>query len=155
MCAGFCPARGEVFAFGEFELDAESYELRRAGVALRLENIPFQLLQLLVERTGEIVSRKEIAEKLWGEGVFVDVEQGINTAIRKIRLVLQDRFEQPRYIQTQVGRGYRFLPPRRAIESKSPLAVTSSPPSDSVITITTEELGQAILCAADIPGSIK
>ena len=85
----------------------------------------------------------------------MDVEQGINTAIRKIRLVLQDRFEQPRYIQTQVGRGYRFLPPRRATESNSPLAVTSSPPSDSVITITTEELGQAILCAADIPDPIK
>jgi DNA-binding winged helix-turn-helix (wHTH) protein len=155
MCAGFCPAPGGVFVFGEFELDAESYQLRRLGVALKLENVPFQLLLLLVERTGKIVSRKEIAERLWGQGVFVDVEQGINTAIRKIRLVLQDRFEQPRYIQTQVGRGYRFLPPRSATESNSPLAVTSSHPSESVITITTEELGQAILCAADIPGPIK
>jgi DNA-binding winged helix-turn-helix (wHTH) protein len=156
MCAGFCPAVGGVFVFGEFEIDAASYQLRRRGVTLRLENVPFQLLLLLLERTGKIVSRKEIAERLWGQGVFVDVEQGINTAIRKIRLALQDSFEQPRYIQTQVGRGYRFLPtPRRATEPNSPVAVTSSQPSESVITITAEELGQAILCAADIPGPIK
>jgi DNA-binding winged helix-turn-helix (wHTH) protein len=153
MCADFCPAPGGVFVFGEFELDAESYQLRSRGIALRLENVPLQLLLLLVERTGKIVSRKEIAERLWGQGVFVDVEQGINTAIRKIRLVLQDRFEQPRYIQTQVGRGYRFLPPHRATESNSPVALTSSQRSE--ITITTEELGQAILCAADIPGPVK
>jgi DNA-binding winged helix-turn-helix (wHTH) protein len=155
MCAGFCPAPGGVFVFGEFELDAETYQLRRRGVALKLENVPFRLLLLLVQKAGQVVSRKEIAESLWGEGFFLDVEQGINTAICKIRLVLQDRFEQPRHIQTQVGRGYRFLPPRRATESNNPLRVTTSQLSESVITITAEELGQAILCAADIPRPIK
>jgi DNA-binding winged helix-turn-helix (wHTH) protein len=150
MSAGFCPATAGVFVFGEFELDAGSYQLRRRGVALRLENVPLQLLLLLVEKTGQVVSRKEIAGRLWGEGVFVDVEQGINTAIRKIRLVLQDRVEQPRHIQTLVGRGYRFLPPPRADEANSPIAVTSDQPSEYV-TITAEELGQAILCAAGIP----
>jgi DNA-binding winged helix-turn-helix (wHTH) protein len=79
------------------------------GVALKLENVPLQLLLLLVEKTGQVVSRKEIAERLWGKGVFVDVEQGINTAIRKIRLVLEDHVEQPRYVQTLVGKGHLLL----------------------------------------------
>jgi DNA-binding winged helix-turn-helix (wHTH) protein len=90
MSVGFVPATAGVFVFDEFELDAQRYQLRRRGVEMKLENVPFQLLLLLVEKTGKVVSRKEIAERLWGEGVFVDVEQGINTAIRKIRLVLQD-----------------------------------------------------------------
>jgi DNA-binding winged helix-turn-helix (wHTH) protein len=154
MCAGFRPASGGVFVFGEFELDAETYQLRRRGVALRLENVPLQLLLLLVEKTGQVVSRKEIAERLWGEGVFVDVEQGINTAIRKIRLVLQDRVEQPLHVQTLVGKGYRFLPPPRGNETNSTIAVTGSQPSNGG-TFTAEELGQAILCAADISTAIK
>src|SRR5438105_13162327 len=110
MSGGSFSAQVGVFVFGEFELDAQCYQLRRRGVAIRLENVTLQLLLLLVEKTGQVVSRKEIAERLWGEGVFVDVEQGINTAIRKIRLVLQDRVEQPLHVQTLVGKGYRFLP---------------------------------------------
>jgi DNA-binding winged helix-turn-helix (wHTH) protein len=98
LSAGSSSAQAAVFVFGEFELDAQCYQLRRRGVAVKLENAPLQLLLLLVEKTGQVVSRKEIAERLWGEGVFVDVEQGINTAIRKIRLVLQDPVEQPRHL---------------------------------------------------------
>ena len=154
MSAGSLSARVGVFVFGEFELDGQCYQLRRRGVAMRLENLPMQLLLLLVEKTGQLVGRKEIAERLWGEGVFVDVEQGINTAIRKIRFVLQDEVEQPRHIQTLVGKGYRFLPPPRVNETVSTIAVTSSKPSKSV-TFTAEELGQAILCAADVPSMIE
>jgi DNA-binding winged helix-turn-helix (wHTH) protein len=150
MSAGFSSAPAGVFVFGEFELDAGCYQLRRQGVALRLENVPLQLLLLLVEKTGQVVSRKEIAERLWGEGVFVDIEQGINTAIRKIRLVLQDDVEQPRHVQTLVGKGYRFLPPPRGNEANSTIAVTTSQPSKGV-TFTAEELGHAILGAADLP----
>src|SRR4029077_20384382 len=152
MSAGSFLAPAGVFVFGEFELDAKCYRLRRRGVALKLENVPLQLLLLLVEKTGQVVSRKEIAERLWGNGVFVDVEQGINTAIRKIRLVLQDHVEQPRYVQTLVGKGYRFMPPPRQNETVSTIAVTSSQPSKSV-TFTAEELGQAIRGAADIPAT--
>jgi len=143
-----------LFRFGDFELDAESYQLRRRGVTLRLENLPLQLLLLLVERTGQVVSRVEIAKRLWGDDVFVDVEQGINTAIRKIRFVLQDDAEQPRHVQTLVGKGYRFLPPPRENETNSTSAVTNSQPSKSV-TFTAEELGQAILGAANVPTTIK
>lgn len=139
--------------FGEFELDAKCYRLRRRGVALKLENVPLQLLLLLVEKTGQVVSRKEIAERLWGKAVFVDVEQGINTAIRKIRLVLQDHVEQPRYVQTLVGKGYLFLPDP-VNERVGTIVATSTQPSNSV-TFTAEELGQAILGAADIPTTVK
>lgn len=78
---------------------------------LRLEKRPMELLILLLEREGELVSRNEIAERLWGKDVFVDVEHGINTAIRKVRLALKDDSEQPRFVETVVGKGYRFAAP--------------------------------------------
>lgn len=78
---------------------------------LRLEKIPMELLILLAEKKGQLVSREEIAEKLWGKDVFLDTEQGINTAIRKIRQALRDDPEQSLYIQTVVGKGYRFIGP--------------------------------------------
>ena len=99
------------YRFDEFELDFERYQLQRSGHPVKLENIPLQLLMLLAERRGQIVTREEIIEKLWGKNVFLDAEQGINTAIRKIRLVLRDHPEEPRYIQTVVGKGYRFVAP--------------------------------------------
>jgi len=78
---------------------------------LRLEKIPMELLILLAEKKDQLVSREEITEKLWGKDVFLDTEQGINTAIRKIRQALRDDPEQSRYIQTVVGKGYRFIGP--------------------------------------------
>ena len=93
----------------DLELDLSRYELRRGKSMLRLEKIPMELLILLVERREQLVSREEIIEKLWGRDVFLDTEQGINTAIRKIRQALRDDPEQPRYLQTVVGKGYRFV----------------------------------------------
>ena len=93
--------------FEEFELDFGRYQLYRNGQAVRLEGLPLQLLMLLIENQRRLVTRDEIAENLWGKGIFVDVEQGINTAIRKIRMALQDDFVHPRCVQTVVGKGYR------------------------------------------------
>lgn len=98
------------FQFADFELDLTRYELRRAGSPVKLEKIPMELLILLIRRNGELVSREEIIEELWGKDVFVDTDQGINTAIRKIRQALHDDPEEPHFVQTVVGRGYRFLP---------------------------------------------
>ena len=97
------------YKFGEFELDCARYELRRNGQALKLERIPLDLLILLAEKDGYVVSRQEIIERLWGADVFVDTEHGINTAVRKIRLALRDDPEQPRFVQTVTGKGYRFV----------------------------------------------
>lgn len=98
-----------IYKFGEFELDSARFELRRDGKVQKLERIPLELLILLAERNGEVVSRQQIVERLWGEDVFVDTEHGINTAIRKIRAALRDDAERCRYIQTVSGKGYRFI----------------------------------------------
>jgi TolB-like protein/DNA-binding winged helix-turn-helix (wHTH) protein len=100
--------------FAEFQLDCASFELRRQGRAqkserISLERIPMELLILLLERQGSVVTRQEIADRLWGKDVFVDTEHGINTAIRKIRQALKDNPEQPRFILTVTGKGYRFV----------------------------------------------
>ena len=94
--------------FGDYTLDQSGYRLQRGDRRVRLEKIPMDLLILLARRQGELVSREEIAERLWGKDVFVDVEHGINTAIRKIRRALRDDPEKPRFIETVMGRGYRF-----------------------------------------------
>lgn len=98
------------YEFGQFRLTPEIYELTRAGRPIRLEKIPFDLLVLLVEHRHELVSRDVIIAALWGNGGFQDFDQSLNTAIRKVRLALRDSAEEPRFIKTIVGRGYRFLP---------------------------------------------
>jgi DNA-binding winged helix-turn-helix (wHTH) protein/predicted Zn-dependent protease len=106
------PALSEDFIrFEDFELDPRAYQLRRSGRTLKLERIPMEVLLLLVERRGQLVRREEIIEKLWGKDVFLDTDNAINTAIRKIRQVLKDDPEQPRFVQTVTGKGYRFIAP--------------------------------------------
>jgi TolB-like protein/DNA-binding winged helix-turn-helix (wHTH) protein len=95
--------------FGDFELDVAGYELRRSGRAVKLERIPMELLLLLVDRRGQLVTRDEILEKLWGKDTFLDVDNSINTAIAKIRVVLKDDPENPAFIKTVSGKGYRFI----------------------------------------------
>jgi TolB-like protein/DNA-binding winged helix-turn-helix (wHTH) protein/Flp pilus assembly protein TadD len=116
----------EMFRFGDFELDAAAYELRRNGRAVRLERQPMDLLLLLVERRTALVSRAEIVERLWGKDVFVDVETGVNTAIRKIRQALRDSPETPAFVETVPGRGYRFIASVEVVR-KSP--ASSVPPA--------------------------
>src|SRR5215471_3064056 len=99
----------EKVSFGQFELDFSRYQLFRAGKPVRLEGLPLRLLMYLVERQGELVTREQIADTLWGKDVFVDIEMGINTAIRKVRMALEDDSAQPQYLQTVVGHGYRFV----------------------------------------------
>ena len=101
----------ETFRFDDFELDRGAFELRRAGHVVRLERIPLELLFLFVERNGELVTREEILERIWGKDVFVDADNAINTAVRKIRLALKDAPEAPRFLHTVPAKGYRFIPP--------------------------------------------
>jgi len=132
-----------VVRFGEFTLDFGCFQLFCGDSAVKLEGRPLQLLMLLVERAGQLVTREEIADALWGRDVFVDVEQGINTAIRKVRIALGDRGNPPRYLQTVVGRGYRFV-------RCDLLQVSSLPFLPVAETFTAEQLGQAIRCAAGL-----
>ena len=93
----------------DLELDPAAYQLRRAGRPLKLERIPLDILLLLAERPGQLVTREQIAERIWGKDAFLDVDNSLNGAIRKIRHALEDDPDQPRFIQTVTGRGYRFV----------------------------------------------
>ncbi len=95
--------------FGKFELKISSYELTRAGLPVKLERIPMELLLLLVEKRGELVSREMIVQRLWGQDVFLETEHSINTAINKLRAVLKDHPREPIFVQTVIGKGYRFI----------------------------------------------
>src|SRR5881394_1317712 len=117
-----CPMGSPTLKFHGFELDLAGYELRRRGRAIKLERIPMELLRLLAERKGELVTRDEIIEKLWGKDIFLDVDSSINTAIRKLRRVLHDEPEHPRFIQTLTGKGYRFVAPISADAVAEPAA---------------------------------
>jgi eukaryotic-like serine/threonine-protein kinase len=102
----------QAIEFGEdFELDPLAYQLRRSGNVLKLEPTPMEILLFLIEQRGELVSREKIAQRVWGKDVFVDTDNSINGAIRKIRQVLNDDPEAPRFIQTVTGKGYRFVAP--------------------------------------------
>jgi serine/threonine protein kinase/Tol biopolymer transport system component len=95
----------------DLELDWRAYELRRSGQPIRLSRIPMELLFLLVERRGELVTRDEIVARIWGKDVFLDTDNSINAAVRKLRQVLDDDPEHPRYLQTVTRMGYRFIAP--------------------------------------------
>jgi DNA-binding winged helix-turn-helix (wHTH) protein len=95
----------------EVELDLARYELRRGGRVERLEKLPMELLTFLAERRGQLVTRAEILARLWGKDVFVDADAAINTAVRKVRRALGDDPDTPRFLETVVGKGYRFVGP--------------------------------------------
>jgi len=95
--------------FGVFELDLRAGELRKHGMRVRLQEQPFQILAMLLERPGEVVTREELQKKLWPADTFVDFDHGLNKAISKIREALGDSAESPRFVETVARRGYRFL----------------------------------------------
>jgi Tol biopolymer transport system component/DNA-binding winged helix-turn-helix (wHTH) protein len=97
--------------FGVFELDLKAGELRKQGVKIRLQEQPFQILAMLLERPGEIVTREEIQQKLWPADTFVDFEHGINAAVKRLREALDDSADNPRCVETLARRGYRFIAP--------------------------------------------
>src|SRR6201987_5772465 len=97
--------------FRDYALDPDGFDLRRAGHRVRLERKPMELLILLAENQGHLVKRDEIIEKIWGKDFFFDAENGINNAIRKIRSALNDNAEHPLFVETALGKGYRFIDP--------------------------------------------
>ena len=100
-----------VARFGVFELDLNAGELRKSGVRLRLQGQPIQVLTLLLERAGDVVTREELREKLWAADTFVDFDHSLNTAINKVREALGDSASSPRFVETLARRGYRFIAP--------------------------------------------
>ena len=132
--------------FAEFELDFGRFQLYRNGQPVRLEGLPLQLLMFLIDNPGQLVTREQIADALWGKDVFVDIEQGINTAIRKVRMALDDDSAQPQYLQTVVGRGYRFVAPTQVHADAAGTVVETG----NGFMVPAEELGRAIMAAAGL-----
>ena len=120
---GRCRAQARIARFGPFEADLRTGELRRAGKTVELQELPFRILAALVERPGELVTREELRAVGWPGDVFVDFEHGLNKAVSKIRMALVDRQDQPRYVATLAGRGYRFVAEVELVEPKEPAGV--------------------------------
>lgn len=97
------------FRFGAFELDVRSRELRSAGGPVRLQDQPFEILRLMLERPGDVVTREELRRRLWPEGTYVDFEHSLNAAVKRLRAALGDDADNPRYVETLPRRGYRFV----------------------------------------------
>ena len=112
------PVAPRRYRFGAYEADAATGELRRQGIRLRLNAQPFQVLCLLLDRPGELLTRDEIAHTLWPNGVYVDAEHGVNSAVNRIREALGDSASSPRFIETLARRGYRFVAPVQRIDAQ-------------------------------------
>jgi TolB-like protein/DNA-binding winged helix-turn-helix (wHTH) protein/Tfp pilus assembly protein PilF len=131
---------GQLQRFDGFEVDPRSRELRRNGIRVRMQDQPLEVLLLLLERRGEVVTREELKQRLWASGTFVDSDDGLNTAIRKLREVLGDSAEKPVYIETIPRRGYRFSclseekPPKSStepVETAASIAVSHPTPVET------------------------
>jgi DNA-binding winged helix-turn-helix (wHTH) protein len=111
--------QSKLFRFGVYEADAATGELRKSGVRLRLQEQPFQVLLVLLERQGEVITREELRQQLWPADTFVDFDHSLNTIINKLREVLGDSASSPRFIETLARRGYRFLAPVEKVEASA------------------------------------
>jgi DNA-binding winged helix-turn-helix (wHTH) protein len=118
---------GRIIRFGIFEVDLAAGELRKSGARIRLQEQPFQVLAVLLERPGEVVTREDLRQRLWPADTFVDFDHSLNTAINKIRDALSDSAASPRFVETLAKRGYRFIAPVQREESGGPAIAAKQP----------------------------
>ena len=129
--------KGNKVQFGIYEADLETHYLTKSGFRIRLQDQPFQVLALLLERAGEVVTRQEIREKIWAEDTFVAFDEGLNTAIKKVRAALSDSAENPRFVETVPKVGYRFIAPVTAVtpEVGDPKAQVVGPAAEAELPV--------------------
>src|ERR1700675_442702 len=108
-----------IFHFGIFQLDLRAGELHKAGVKVKLQDQPFRVLALLIDHAGQVVTREELRQRVWPSNVYVDFDQGLNNAIKKVREALGDTADSPRFIETVARHGYRFVAPVSAAPAHS------------------------------------
>src|SRR6266542_3017215 len=102
---------GRITRFGAFEFDLQSGELRKHGLRIKLQGQPIDVLRLLLERPGDVVSREDLQKRLWPADTYVDFEHSLNAAIKRLRAALGDSADAPRFVETLARRGYRFIAP--------------------------------------------
>src|SRR5215510_2022724 len=120
-------ARGHLIRFGAFEVDLQTGELRKYGLRIKLRDQPFQILSLMLEHPGQVVTREELQRKLWPADTFVDFDRGLNRAVNQLRDALSDSAENPRFIETFPKRGYRFMAPVEDSTRAAERATTAQP----------------------------
>jgi len=141
---------GRRYRFGVFEADSATGELRRQGMRVKINAQPFQLLCLLLERPGEVLTREEISRRLWPDDTFVDFEHGVNSAINRIREALGDIASSPRFVETLARRGYRFVAPVERIGDLSAAQAAQADSASPAAESPAQSRGEA---AAEIPQS--
>jgi TolB-like protein/DNA-binding winged helix-turn-helix (wHTH) protein/Flp pilus assembly protein TadD len=124
-----------VIRFGPFQVDLSSGELHKHGTKIRLQEQPFQILTMLLERPGEVVTREELRRKLWPSDTFVDFDVGLNSAVLRLRSALGDSADQPRFVETLPRRGYRFI---ASVQSGAPLLEPTSVSNHSAVAVSTQ-----------------
>ena len=154
------PARR--YRFGVFEADRSTGELRRQGIRVKLHAQPFQVLWMLLERPGEMLTREEISRELWPEGTFVDYEHGVNSAVNRLRDALGDKAANPRFVETLARRGYRFVAPVERVGTKAETVVDPADgpaePATAGVVASDEEaraglLDRVLAAPEDLPAS--
>jgi DNA-binding winged helix-turn-helix (wHTH) protein len=117
-----------ILRFESFELDVRLRELRTGAKRIRLQDQPFEILRLMLARPGDVVTRDELRQRLWPEGTFVDFEHSLNAAVKRLRAVLGDDAENPRFVETLPRRGYRFIARIESPEASSAAGGAGAPP---------------------------
>jgi len=136
------------FRFGVYEADPGSGELRRSGLRLRVQEQPFNVLLVLLERPGEVITREELRQKLWPADTFVDFDHGLNTVVNKLREALSDSAANPRFIETLARRGYRFLAPVEFVQKQTAPAL---PPAVPAIVAAPSEISEETASPKPLP----
>src|SRR5579864_1481611 len=126
------PTKPNIVSFGAYEFSLDSGELRKEGMRLRLEGQPLAILQMLLDRPGELVTREELLKKLWPGDTFVDFEHSLNAAVKRLRAALNDSADQPHYIETLARRGYRFIAPVNAAGTEAGAVASVVAPTPAV-----------------------
>ncbi len=145
--------RGTHVAFGLFEADLKTGELRRAGIRVRLQALPFRVLTVLLERPGEVVTREELQKRVWGPDVIVDFEHSLSNAVKKLREALGDSADNPRFIETLSRRGFRFIAP---VSVADRIAEQVKPePSAVVISVPEPQPEQEVLRTIPVPTALS
>lgn len=119
------PSSPHIIRFGTFEVDLRAGEVRKGGVKIKLQEQPFQVLALLLERPGDVITREELKQKLWAADTFVDFEHGLNAAVKRLREALSDSADNPRFVETVPRRGYRLIAGHAAAEQRDDTADSS------------------------------
>ncbi|HKW34837.1 MAG TPA: winged helix-turn-helix domain-containing protein [Candidatus Acidoferrum sp.] len=139
-------AANRVIRFGIFDVDFRAGQLRRNGVRVRLQEQPFQVLAMLLERPGEVVTREDLHARLWPADTFVDFDHGLNAAVKRLRDALGDSADNPRFVETLARRGYRFLAPVEFPSEEAP-AVQTSPPRNAGVSDATKSRWRLVAAA--------